>query len=183
MAVRQWRDHLPQFFGDEGNDRVCQAQGRFEYAQQRTTGRALLRVGSDLHLNFCDFDVPIAVFVPYELVDGAGGIVETVFPKPSLHLCFRFLQNADDPAVGLRKIQVPTGTAFVDGVFLEPAVPAFAIHQHEAAGVPQLVAEISVTFATVQVKVECPSERGQRRESKSHCIGTECRNAFRIILA
>ena len=113
MAVRQRRNLLPQLLGDERNDRVRKAQRRFEHAQQRAPGRALLRVGPGLHLNLRDFDIPVAVLVPHELVDCAGGVVEPVFGKPFCHFRFGFLQQADDPAVGLGKIEIASGTAFL----------------------------------------------------------------------
>ncbi len=183
MAARKRRDDLPEILGDERDDRMRQTQRRLEHAQQRTPGRALLRVGPGLHLNLGDFDIPIAVLVPHELVDRAGGIVETVLGEALFHLRFGLLQQAHDPAVRLRKLQVSAGTAFFGGMVPEPAILAFAVHQHEATGIPQLVAEVAVAFATVQVEVERARERRQRSEGEAHGVGAVAPNALRVVLA
>ena len=46
LSPGQGRDRLPQLFGDEGHDRVGQAQHGFEHAQQGAAGGPLLGFGS-----------------------------------------------------------------------------------------------------------------------------------------
>jgi hypothetical protein len=57
-----------------------------------------------------------------------------------------------------------------------PTVLALDIHQHEARRVPQLVAEVAIAFAAVQVEVQRPRERRQGREREAQRVGAERRN-------
>src|SRR5439155_8255770 len=100
--------------------------------------------------------VPVAVLVPYEAVNGPGDVVESVFTEALLDLRLDTLQRAHDPAI-------PRGE--LDRLrLIQPAVLAFGVHQHEAGGIPQLVAEIAITVAAVQVEVERDGKGGERGE-------------------
>jgi hypothetical protein len=72
---------LPQFLGDERDQRVRQAQHGFQCAHQRAAGAALLGFVAGLDLDLGDFQVPVAELVPDEFVDGLGEQVETVVGK------------------------------------------------------------------------------------------------------
>ena len=48
VALRERRHLLPQFLGDEGNDRVGEAQHGFQHAHQGAAGGALLRSASPI---------------------------------------------------------------------------------------------------------------------------------------
>ena len=78
LAAGDGRDPLPQLGGDEGRDRMHQAQHRLEHAQQRAPGGALRRLGARLELHLGDLEVPVAVLVPDEGVDRLGDRVEPV---------------------------------------------------------------------------------------------------------
>jgi hypothetical protein len=76
------------------------------------------------------------------------------------------LQAADDPAVGLGEVEMG-GVAGIRSRFYvgrEAAVLPFAVHQHEARGVPQLVAEVAVTLAALHVELDVATRRGEARE-------------------
>ena len=72
LAAGDRSDGLPQFFGDERDQRVGQAQHGFQRAHQRPAGAALLGFVASLDFNLGDFQVPVAELVPDELVDGSG---------------------------------------------------------------------------------------------------------------
>ncbi len=55
---------------------------------------------------------------------------------------------------------------------------AFAVHQHKLGGVPQFVAEVAVTLATLGIKVDAATQRGKRRKCEAQGIGTKGWNAF-----
>ena len=100
LAVGQWRDGLPQFLGDERNQRMGQAQHGLEYAYQRPPSGARFLLRTLLDLNLGEFQVPVAELIPDEFVDGAGQQVEAVVSEMLRHIGFGALQAADDPAVG-----------------------------------------------------------------------------------
>ena len=66
---------------------------------------------------------------------------------------------------------------------LQSAVLALAVHQHEARGVPQLVAEIAVTLAAAQIEIQRAREGRKRCEGEAQRIGAEGRECLRVILA
>jgi hypothetical protein len=72
------------------------------------------------------------------------------------------LQQRDDPAVGLAELHVAVGgaagLAVGLGVLVQAAVLAFAVHQHKAAGVPELVAEVAVALAALAVEVDAAAQ-------------------------
>ena len=67
--------------------------------------------------------------------------------------------------------------AFCLGVLVQAAVLAFAVHQHEARGVPQLVAEVAVALAALAVEVDAAAQRGQRGKGEAQRVGAVGRNA------
>ena len=68
ITPSQRRYFLPQRFGDERNHRMREAQHRLEHAQQCAARGALLVRLTRLDLNLGEFEIPVTVFVPYELV-------------------------------------------------------------------------------------------------------------------
>ena len=56
-------------------------------------------------------------------------------------------------------------------MFLEAAVLAFAVHQHKAGGVPQLVAKVAITLAALAVKVDAAAQAGQRSKGEAQRVG------------
>ena len=182
-----WRDFLPKCFGDERNDRMGQPQNRLQRANQGAAGGALLGLAAGLDLHLRDFQVPVAELVPGKVVDCVGDVVEPVFCKALGHVGLDNLELGRDPTVGLAESHIAvkrtgrldhsaTGVkfgraAFGLGVLLQPAILAFAVHQHEAGGVPQLVAKVAVPLAPLAVKVDAAPERCQCRKRESQRIG------------
>src|SRR6185369_12847841 len=136
-----------------------------------------------LQLDLADLEVPVAVLVPDERVDRLRDRVEAVFGKALLDGGLDALQLAGDPAVGLREGKVVVERlpwrAFGLGVLGEAAVLAFAVHQHEARRVPELVAEVGVALAALRVEVDVAAERRERAEREAQRVGAEARDAVR----
>ena len=66
---------------------------------------------------------------------------------------------------------------------VEADVLALDVHQHEARRVPQLVAEVAIALAAVEIEVERAVERRERREREAQRVGAERRDAVRKLLA
>ena len=78
----QRRDAQPDVLGNEGHQRMQRPQQRFQHLQQGAAGGLLRgRIGGLLQHRFDDLQVPVAVLVPGELVERAGGEIEAVFVK------------------------------------------------------------------------------------------------------
>ena len=153
---------------------MCQTQYDFEHTQQGTAGRTLLCFAAGLNLYFGDFQIPVTVFIPDEFVDGGSDIIEAVVCKTFFHFHFRALQCGNDPAVSVGIRQVSIGD-----VSTETAVFAFGIHQHEAGGIPQLIAEVAIAFAATQIEVDIAAQRSVAGHRETQRIRTIGRNTVR----
>ena len=69
---------LPDGFGDERNDRVRQAQQRFQHGDQRVAGAALFRFATVAHHRLGQLQIPVAELVPGEFVQDVGRQIEAV---------------------------------------------------------------------------------------------------------
>ena len=117
----------------------------------RRVARAARRAGLDLHLG--DFQVPVAELVPDKVVESCwrrcpGGTRQSPWrPRPR-----QAPQQRGDPAVGSGwKAKLRRGHCL--GVRFRPQ-SGLAVHQHEAVGVPELVAEVAVALAALAVEVD-----------------------------
>ena len=100
--TRQWRNTLPDLLADVGHHRVGQAQDRFQHAYQGATGAAFgFCTGAFIPQYWLgEFQVPVAVLIPDELIERLGSVVKAELFQGFCHLGFGLLQTRDDPAVG-----------------------------------------------------------------------------------
>ena len=164
---------LPDGLGDERNNRVRQAQQTFQNGHQRVTGAAQLRLGTAVHYRLGQLQIPVAELVPGELVQNACGNIEAEAVQRFAVGFDGLVEFRQDPAVRQRQGHLAA---------VKAAILIFGIHQHKAAGVPQLVAEVTVTFQTLHIPVDIAAGRGQRRQGKAQGVGTVRLNAVRELL-
>ena len=139
-----------------------------------------------LDLNFGELQVPVAVFVPNEFINSPRRIIEAIVSERLLDLGFGALQYRDDPAVGQRELEISlgiSGRTLTRCMRFKPAILTLTLHEHKTRCVPELIAEIAVTLATIQVEIQGPREGCQRGERKSHGIGAKGWDAVRVVLA
>jgi hypothetical protein len=125
-----------------------------------------------------EFEIPVAVFVPGELVHRLGGLVEAVTFDRLGDCALRDLQARQYPAVCQGTLQ-----GLVTLITGQGAVLALGVHQHEARRVPELVAEIAVPLNASSAELDIAAGRRERREGESHCIGAEGWDALGEVLA
>src|SRR5690606_28035611 len=145
VAMRERRDLLPELLGDERDQRVRQPQARLEDLEQGAPRGALASLARIGELDLGGFDVPVAVLVPDELVDRPGNEVEAVVGIVALDLGGHPGEARRDPAIERGEIEMAVGRIPRP----EPAIASLAVHEHEAGGVPELVAEVAVALAAV----------------------------------
>ena len=168
-----------------------QTQNGFQCANERAPSGTLLRGVTRVDLYLGNFQVPIAEFVPNEVINDVGHVVQAVLGKAFGHIGFHALNLGGDPAIGLAEAHVTmrrtAHSAFSFGVFFQAAILPLAVHQDKACGVPQLVAKIAIAFAAFAVKVDTASEGGQccKREAQSICTvrGNSFGKFFLCVLA
>src|SRR5688500_20281816 len=69
---------VPQFFGDEREERVEGAQGMTKYEIKHRQAILLLRFGAAHQARLAAFQVPIAEFVPEKAMNGLGRVAEFI---------------------------------------------------------------------------------------------------------
>ena len=159
-----------------------QPQDGFQHAQQGVAGAATLGGVLVVQFDLGQFQVPVAVAVPDEAVDGVGGQVEAVFGQGLGHFGLGALQFGNDPAVDRAEVHELAGAAVLLAGPGEAVVMAFDVHQHKAGGVPELVAEVAVALAAADVEVEGAREVGQRGEGEAQGVGAEGGDAVGEVL-
>src|SRR5690606_15095492 len=157
-------DALPDFFGDEGHERVGQAQDHFQHAHQGAAGAALAlywRVFVPQH-RLDQLQVPGAVLVPDKLVQGLGGQVEAEGVEVAGHVLLAALQGGDDPAVDRRQVH---------GFAIDAGVLVVGVLDDEVGGVPQLIAEVAVALDAAHVELDVAAGGGQRQVGEAQGVG------------
>ena len=115
------------------------------------------------------FQIPVAVFAPSELVDRAGVQIESIG--------IQRLGGAGDHPPGAGAYPA-VGQARLPG---RRKVLAFGIHQHEPRRVPELVAEVAVALGAGEVEAHVAARGGQGAEGEAQRIGAVGRNAVGIV--
>ncbi|MNH03251.1 hypothetical protein D3C79_625080 [compost metagenome] len=139
-----------------------QAQQGFQHGDQRVAGAALFRFAAVAHHRLGQLQIPVAELVPGEFIQNVGGQIEAIGIQRFAVSLHRTVEFGQDPAVRQRQ-------HFLAAV--EAAVLTFRVHQHKAAGVPQLVTEVAVAFQALHVPVDVTAGRGQRRQGEAQGVG------------
>ena len=132
------REGMPQLLGDEGDEGMTERQDRFVDPDQDGLLHLpfhLARPGGEHGLDH--FEVPVAEFVPDELVEGGARLVEPVFLDPPADLVDHALEPGEDPPVRHRQV-----------VRKLPQRRVVDIHPDESARLVQLVHEVAVPPST-----------------------------------
>ena len=123
---------------DMGEHQVDDGQLVVPEGGARRVGRRLARHAQD---GLAGLDVPVAVLAPEEAVQGGGGVAEAVAGEGLVHLAHGDVEAGQDPAVVRRE------QGRVDFLLGGPGVQLA-----EAAGVPELVAEVAAQLNGLLVK-------------------------------
>ena len=101
VKAHSLRNLLPDFLGDEGDDRMQQAQRGLQHLEQHAP-RVLLDLGRGIvskQQRLAELDVPVTQLMPDKVVQGLCGQVEAVACQVLVGQLDRFLQPGEDPAV------------------------------------------------------------------------------------
>src|SRR5438445_7343797 len=98
-ALAGVRDRLPDFLGDEWHEWMRESQEWLE-TFQKALARAGCRRGTFVGQNrFGEFEIPVAVLVPDEMIECVRGFVEPVGFQRGSHFPCAVMQTAEDPPV------------------------------------------------------------------------------------
>src|SRR3569832_1151175 len=170
----QRRDTLPYLFGDEGHERMSEAQYGLERLDQcppRTAPRRGTAVRIVEH-GFAEFEVPVAELVPGEFINRLRHEIETIPLAVLAHLPRDALQTRAYPAIGEAEFEV----AFA-------AIVSFGVHQYVTRGVPELVAEVAIALDAAEVDLDVAARGRERGKGIAKRIGAEGGAAYGKILA
>ena len=147
--------------GEQGASRAPQDFGRRLLVPQQRLG---------------EFQIPVAVLVPGEIVNGGCIKIESIRFHRALGDGHQVIGARQDPAVG----QAQGGVTLEIGI---AGVGILAVHLNEPSRVPQLVAEVAVAVDPVQVEAHVAAGAGQGAEREAQRVGAVGGNAVGEILA
>ncbi|CCK17247.1 hypothetical protein BN136_3257 [Cronobacter universalis NCTC 9529] len=150
-----------------------ETQQTFQHGHQRVAGAAQFSFRAAVHDRLGQLQIPVAELVPGEFIQNARRDIEAEVIQRFTVRFHGLVEFRQDPAIGQRQ-------HFLAAV--EAAILLFGVHQHETAGVPQLVAEVAVAFETLHVPVDIATGGGQRRQRKAQGVGAVRLDAFRELL-
>src|SRR5208283_5983997 len=97
---------MPYFLSDKRYEWMQQFQALLQNIKQAVNDRGLSRVVVLVQGRLFNFKVPVAEFVPYEMIDASRGIIEAVIVKIFVYLVDGNCQPAQNPLAG--KVQLLT---------------------------------------------------------------------------
>src|SRR5207247_7263829 len=98
-ALAGVRDRLPDFLGDEWHEWMQESQERLETFHKSLARAGCLR-GTFVGQNrFGEFEIPVAVLVPDEMIECVRGFVEPVGFLRGRHFADAAMHPAEDPPV------------------------------------------------------------------------------------
>src|SRR6185503_486235 len=166
-------DSLPDFLGNERHDRVKQAQDGLKCFDKRSLRAAARRDWRRLRLEngLAQFQIPIAKLVPGKFIDRLRGQIESVVSKAFTDPLNCRLKSRTYPTVIPREFN--------------RAVQRGTVRHHEdvSGGIPQFVAEATVTLDAPEVEAQVARERCERGEGEAERIGAVGPDACRELLA
>ena len=109
------------------------------------------------------FDVPVAVGIPDEVVNGIGSVAEFKFIEVFRDFRDGFIEGREDPAVGQGQVFI-----FGNEGFIEIA----EVHDDEFRGVPNLIGKVAVGFDAFHVEAHVVARRIARNQGEAQCVGT-----------
>ena len=163
-------DLAPEFIGDERHQRVHHPQGAFEHFDQRVARGGFHFIGGlvIVQRDFRELDIPVAILVPHELVDGLRGEVEAIGFKTRLDIGECVAKTLADP---------PLRDAEARGLRRARQFGVTQDHQDKTRCVPDLVAEIAIPVDPPQIEAHIPTLRRHGRKCEAQGIGAITRHS------
>ena len=136
-----------------------QPQRAVEHEDERALHGEPLRRVAAVEAVLGELDVPVAVLVPEEVVERAGGLAELVGVQPLVDARREVGEPRQDPAVGHRLRLGRAGLVAVE------------VHQHEPARVPDLVGEVAAGEQLVLGELDVLVAGDLQHEAEAHAVG------------
>ena len=133
---------------------------------------ALAAGAAGLKLHFGEFQIPVAIVVPHEAVQGFRRQIKAVGFVGLRNLLDGLIQTTYDPHIG------EGVAARLGGGCAVAAVLVFGVHQDEVGGVPDFVAEVAVAFGAFEVEVHAAAQAGVACHGEAQCIRAHAGDAF-----
>src|SRR6185295_12313239 len=128
-------ERVPDLLREKRHERMQEAHRGFERLDEGLSGPWSFRTRRVLKRGLDQFEVPVAVLMPDELVLRARGAIEPIGFQLGRHRPDRLIQSTQNPAVGKGTLGWCDGRSW-----------PIEIHEAEARRVPDLVCEIAIAF-------------------------------------
>ena len=158
------RQVLPEMFRNERHERMEHFQGMRQDIDQDVLDRMLVSFAFGLVKAFLSqFDVPVAVGVPDEVVNGIGSVAEFKFIEVFRDFGDSFIEGREDPAVSQGQVFIFRNKGFVK---------IAEVHDDEFRSVPDFIGKIAVCFDAFHIKAHVIARRVARNQGEAQCVGT-----------
>ena len=141
------RQCLPDLLGDERHEGMNDAEDAVQDVQKDFLNIFLCFLVISVQSGLAQFDIPVAVGIPDEIIDLAGGNAQLEMIHVLADFSGQSIELGKDPAVF--QFQFLRELVFVDG----------EVHHDETAGIPDLVAEVPHGFAFLRIETHVVSGR------------------------
>src|SRR6185295_9961900 len=155
-------ERVPDLFREKRHERMQEAHRGFERLDEGLSGPWSFRTRRVLKCGLDQFEVPVTVLMPDELVQRARGAIEPIGFQLGRHRLDRLIQATQNPAVGKGALSWSDGSS-----------RPIEIHEAETRRVPDLVCKIAVAFDPFLREFDVAPRRGHRRERESEGISAE----------
>ncbi len=152
---------FPQLFGDERHHRVQQMQRTMQHPERGGARLGLRRFISAIQDRLDEFEIPVAVGAPDELVAGVRGVVEAELLEGGGDAARGFRKLRDDPAVDREPVRRG----------IEALRVAALVHLAEARRVPDFRREIAVALEPPLRHLHVAALRTERGEREPQRVG------------
>jgi len=140
---------VPDFLSHKWRIRLEQQQDVVENVSGNIAGKFFVsRIGVAVKPSLNQFDIPVTVIVPDEIIENLGRGVESESLQLFVHVTDCVVQAGENPTIHQGKVVL-----LLKGSNIGSPAVITDIHQHESRSIPELIAEIATQLEGVQCDI------------------------------
>ncbi len=160
---------VPQLFSDKRDKRMQQADGAGEYVVHDLLNFLFTRCVVTAEHAFGIFDIPVAIVMPHEVIQGQRRVIEAV-PR---QIIFRIANGFTELGENMLVVRAERHAAEINLFGVDGCIGR-GVHLHEARRVPDFGAEVPAHLEFFIVNVYILAGCRQHHQAEAQGIGTVC---------
>ena len=162
---------LPDLLGNKGHEGMEQFQSASQHIDENALSVEAFFVRPFVKGVFAEFHIPVAEIIPDEFIDAPGGFAQFIAVQIGAGGFGGFIETGEDPAIVKAEFVIVPHAVFV----------AFQIHQHKAAGVPDLIGKVSCAVQSFVTEAEVVPGGVPGHQHKAERIGAVAVDFFQRV--